>query len=270
MWLRDVFGTDKPVIGMIHMQAMPTDPKYQAELGIEHILESARNDLRALQDARFDGVLFCNEFAIPYTSDVQPITVATMSSIIGQLKSEITVPFGITVANNSMLAFDVALATGAAFVRGILHGAHAGVYGVSDVDPGAVERHRFAIGAGGIKTMTAIIPEGTQQIAERPIEKVVKTLSFNLAPDTILIYSDNPGSAIDKSLVETVKAHTDIPVLASNGVKAQTVAEILSVADGCIVGTGIKVDGNFYNPIDPERARALMDQARAARGEQPC
>ena len=115
--------------------------------------------------------------------------------------------------------------------------------------------------------MTAIIPAGTRQVAERPVEEVVRTLSFNLNPDTLLVYSDKPGSAVDEDLVRKVKASTDTPVLASNGVKASTVEEILSIADGCIVGTGIKVDGNFYNPIDPGRARELMVNARAARGE---
>lgn len=267
MWMKQVFDTDKPVIGMIHLQPMPTDPKYLPERGVEYVVRSARADLEALQNAGFDGVLFCNEFSIPYTRHVPSITVATMSSVIGQLKAEITVPFGVTVASDAKKGFDVAAATGASFVREVLHGAHAGVYGISDLDPGDVERHRYAVGCGGVKTMTAIIPEGTRQLAERSIEEVVKTLTFNLNPDTLLVYSDKPGSAVDEELVRRVKSCTDTPVLASNGVKANTVAEILSVADGCIVGTGIKVDGNFYNPIDPRRAQDLMDAARAARGD---
>lgn len=267
MWLKQVFGTDKPVIGMIHLQAMPTDPKYRPECGVEFVVESARADLDALQGAGFDGVLFCNEFSIPYTTKVPVVTAATMSYVIGRLAGELTVPFGITVANDAKIGFDVAAATGASFVRGILHGAHAGVYGLSSVDPGEVERHRHEVGCGDVKTMTAIIPEGTRQVAERSIEEVVKTLTFNLNPDTLLVYSDKPGSAVDEDLVRKVKACTNTPVLASNGVKAETVAEILSIADGCIVGTGIKVDGNFYNPIDPARASALMANARAARGD---
>jgi membrane complex biogenesis BtpA family protein len=267
MWMKHVLGTDKPVIGMIHLQPMPTDPKYRPDLGVKYVVESARADLHALQDARFDGVLFCNEFSIPYTRHVSTATVTTMSSVIGQLKAEIKVPFGVTVANDAEKGFDVAIATGASFVREVLHGAHAGVYGISDVDPGDIERHRYAVGCGDVKTMTAIIPEGTRQLAYRPIEEVVKTLTFNLNPDTLLIYSDKPGSAVDEDLVRMVKCHTDTPVFASNGVTVSTVAEILSIADGCIVGTGIKVDGDFYNPIDPLRARDLMANAHAARGE---
>lgn len=267
MWMKQVFGTNKPVIGMVHLQAMPTDPRYRAERGVEFVVQSALADLEALQGAGFDGVMFCNEFSIPYTRHVPVVTATTMAFVIGRMRSEISVPFGITVANDPKMGFDVAAATGASFVRGILHGAHAGVYGLSDVDPGDVERHRYEVGCGDVKTMTAIIPEGTRQVAERSVEEVVKTLSFNLGPDTLLVYSDKPGSAVDESLVRQVKSCTDAPVFASNGVRPDTVAEILSIADGCIVGTGIKVDGDFYNPIDPARASELMSNARLARGD---
>ena len=33
MWMKEVFGTDKPVIGVLHMHAMPTDPKYDPVTG---------------------------------------------------------------------------------------------------------------------------------------------------------------------------------------------------------------------------------------------
>ena len=57
----------------------------------------------------------------------------------------------------------------------------------------------------------------------------------------------------------------DTPVLANTGVKHDTVAEILSIADGCIVGSSLKVDGHTWNAIDPERARSFMAFAAEAR-----
>lgn len=266
MWMKDLFGTDKPVIGVLHMHAFPTDPKYNAEEGIQGALEAARKDLHAYQDGGIDGILFCNEYSIPYTSNVPDVTIACMARIIGELKSEIRVPIGVTVAADAMKGFDLAAAVQADFLRGGLHGSHAGVYGLSSVDPGAIERHRYAVGCGNVKTMTAVIPEGTAQVAERSLEEVVKTLTFNLNPDTLLIYSSNPGSSIDTSLVERVKKVTDTPVFASNGVKIETVKDILSVCDGAVVATGIKYDGKFYNPVDPQRVKDLMKNAKEQRG----
>ena len=44
-----------------------------------------------------------------------------------------------------------------------------------------------------------------------------------------------------------------------------TVAEVLRIADGCIVGSSLKVDGDTWNPVDPDRAQDFMDRVRAAR-----
>ena len=59
----------------------------------------------------------------------------------------------------------------------------------------------------------------------------------------------------------------DVPVLANTGVKHATVADVLKIADGCVVGSSLKVDGNTWNPVDPARARDFMDKARKARGD---
>ena len=251
MWMKEVFGTDKPVIGVLHMHAMPTDPKYDPVTGIEGVIEAARKDLHAYQDGGIDGILFCNEFSIPYTPNVRTVTVATMARVIGELKS----------------GFDLAAAVGASFIRSVLHGAAAGVYGISDVHPGELERHRAELGLMNCKTMTAIVPEGSRQIAERPLKEVAKTLAFNLNPDTILVYSDTPGSSIDVEQVKTIKEVTDTPVFASNGVKPETIEEILSVCDGAIVATSTKFDGKFYNQVDIERVKKLMEKATMARGD---
>ena len=65
MWMKDLFGTDKPVIGMMHLMALPTDPKYDPEGGIQKVLKRARVDLHAIQEGGIDGILFCNEYSIP-------------------------------------------------------------------------------------------------------------------------------------------------------------------------------------------------------------
>ena len=264
-WIKDLFGTEKPVIGVLHMHAMPTDPKYDHKAGIQGVLEAARKDLHAYQDGGIDGVLFCNEFSIPYIPDVHTVTVASMARVIGELRSEIKVPMGVTVAADAMKGFDLAAAVEADFIREVLPGASAGVYGISDIHPGELERHRAELDLMNCKTMTAVVPEGTRFLAPRPLEEVAKTLAFNLNPDVMLVYSTTPGTAIDVEQVETIKSVTDTPVFASNGVKAETVKDIFKVADGAVVATSTKVDGKFFNPVDVDRVRNLMANARSAR-----
>ena len=65
-WLSDVIGTEKAAIGVVHFKAFPSDPLYDAEGGLEAIVDAARKDLLALQNGGIDAVLFSNEFSFPY------------------------------------------------------------------------------------------------------------------------------------------------------------------------------------------------------------
>ena len=267
MNLKEVFKTDKPVIGMLHLMAMPTDPKYDKEGGLEKVIDRARRDLHALQEGGIDAVLFCNEFSIPYVDNVRVVTVASMARIIGELKGEIKVPFGVDVACDPYKAFDLAAATGAAFVRETLSGAYGGDYGVQSIKQGEVERHRVEVGCENVFTLATLVPEGARQIAPRPIEEVAKSLTFSINPGALLVYGVTAGSAIDDSMIAKAKKACDTPVFASNGVRAETVKDTLSIADGCVVGTWLKVDGKFYNEVDPQRVKELMKNAKEYRGD---
>jgi len=39
----------------------------------------------------------------------------------------------------------------------------------------------------------------------------------------------------------------------------------MRVADGCIIGSALKVDGHTWNAVDPDRAKDFMDRVRAIR-----
>src|SRR5215210_627812 len=124
-WLDDVFGVRKPIIAMCHLHAMPGDPDYDAEKGLGWVVEQARTDLHALQDGGVDAVMFSNEYSLPYLLKVEPITHVTMARVIGELKREITVPYGVNVLWDPIASIELAVATGATFVREIFTGLYA-------------------------------------------------------------------------------------------------------------------------------------------------
>ena len=89
---------------------------------------------------------------------------------------------------------------------------------------------------------------------------------FSSIPDAVLVSGQITGEAAALADLEAVKAVLpDTPVLANTGVRHATVAEVLRLADGCIVGSALKVDGQTWNPVDPDRAADFMARARAAR-----
>ena len=263
---RRVFGDTKPVIGMVHLGALPGSPLYDANAGLEGLLQAARADLRALQDAGFDAVMFGNENDRPYEFNVDTASTATMAAVIGALKSEITVPFGVNVLWDPRATIALAAATGAAFVREIFTGTYASDMGPWTPDAGAAMRYRNRLGCNAAMLYN-VSAEFADSLDRRPLPDRARSAVFSSIPDAVLVSGQITGEAAKLSEIEAVKAVlSNTPVLANTGVKHGTVADVLRIADGCIVGSSLKVDGDTWNPVDPERALDFMDRARAARG----
>jgi hypothetical protein len=93
-WIETLFGTDKPIIAMCHLNALPGDPHYDPQTGMAGVIEWARKDFLALQNGGVDAVMFSNEFSLPYLTKVEPVTVAAMARIIGELMARFASPLG--------------------------------------------------------------------------------------------------------------------------------------------------------------------------------
>ena len=85
-WINEMFNEKKAIIGMVHFKALPGDPGYDEVAGMQGIIDAARHDLLALQDGGIDGVVFTNEFSLPYPKGANFEMVAAMAYIIGALK----------------------------------------------------------------------------------------------------------------------------------------------------------------------------------------
>ncbi|MFN8830425.1 MAG: BtpA/SgcQ family protein [Labrys sp. (in: a-proteobacteria)] len=262
-----VFGDRKPVIAMVHFGALPGSPLHDAEGGLGALLEGARKDLAALQAAGFDAVMFGNENDRPYEFAVDTASTATMAYLIGQLRSEIRVPFGVNVLWDPKSTIALAAATGAAFVREIFTGTYASDMGPWTPDAGAALRYRDRLGRRDLAMLYNISAEFAQSLDTRSLPDRARSAVFSSIPDAILVSGAITGEAAALSDLEAVKrVLPTTPVLANTGVKHATVADVLRVADGCIVGSSLKVDGDTWKPVDPARAAEFMRLARAARG----
>ncbi|HCU57342.1 MAG TPA: SgcQ protein, partial [Anaerolineaceae bacterium] len=129
LWTEEILGTKKPIIAMCHLNPLPGDPGYDPKTGMKEVVEWARKDFLALQNGGVDSVMFSNEFSLPYLTAVEPVTVAAMGRVIGELMSEIRIPFGINVLWDPKRSLDLAVSTGAKFVREIFSGVYASDFG---------------------------------------------------------------------------------------------------------------------------------------------
>lgn len=261
-----IFGDTKPLIGMVHLGALPGAPLYDADVGLSGLVHAARADLLALQDAGFDAVMFGNENDRPYEFDADRATLATMAFVIGRLHDEIAVPFGVNVLWDPTSTVALAAATGAAFVREIFTGTYASDMGNWTPDAGAAMRYRNRLGAEGVAMFYNISAEFADSLDRRPLPDRARSAVFSSIPDAVLVSGAITGEAARMADLQAVKAALpDTPVLANTGVTHESVADVLEVADGCIVGSSLKINGNTWNPVDPDRARAFVASARARR-----
>ncbi|MEM1351313.1 MAG: BtpA/SgcQ family protein [Pseudomonadota bacterium] len=257
-----VFGDIKPVIGMVHLGALPGSPLYDPGLDL---VAAARADLHALQDAGFDAVMFGNENDRPYQFAVDTATTASMAHIIGQLKAEITVPFGVNVLWDPMSTVALGAATGADFVREIFTGSYASDMGPWTPDAGAAMRYRDRLGSSDMAMLYNVSAEFAHSLDQRPLPDRARSAVFSSIPDAVLVSGQITGEAAALTDLEAVKAVLpDTPVMANTGVTHNTVADVLRVADGCIVGSALKVDGDTWKAIDPDRARDFIARAKAS------
>lgn len=263
-----VFGEGrKPVIAMVHLGALPGAPLYDAEGGLPGLLEGARKDLVALQAAGVDAVMFGNENDRPYEFKVDTASTATMAYIIGELRKSITVPFGVNVLWDPMSSVALAAATGAAFVREIFTGTYASDMGPWTPDAGAAMRYRNRLGRGDLAMLYNVSAEFADSLDRRPLPDRARSAVFSSIPDAVLVSGQITGEAARMEDLEAVKrVLPTTPVLANTGVKHATVTEVFRIADGCVVGSALKVDGHTWNAVDADRAADFMARVRAARG----
>jgi membrane complex biogenesis BtpA family protein len=267
-WLNEVFQVKKPIIAMCHLQALPGDPEYQRDKGIGWVLDMARRELIALQNGGVDGVMFSNEFSLPYLTNVEPVTYTTMARIIGELKHDIKIPFGVNVLWDPKASIDLAVATDAIFVREIFTGVYASDFGVWNTNCGEVIRHQHHIGGQDIKLLFNIVPEAASYLGQRDVADIARSTVFNTKPDALCVSGLTAGAETDSSTLKKVKdAVPNTPVFANTGVSLANVKEQLAIADGTVTATTFKRDGVFENEIDQARVTAFMDVVRSVRKE---
>jgi membrane complex biogenesis BtpA family protein len=252
---------------MCHLRAMPGDPQYDRERGVPWVVETAKRELLSLQEGGVDAVMFSNEFSLPYLTRVEPVVTASMARVIGEIRSEIKVPFGVNVLWDPSASIDLAVATGALFVREIFTGVYASDFGLWDTRCGEVVRHQHAVGGEEVKLLFNIVPEAAAYLAARDPAEIARSTVFNGRPDALCVSGITAGVEASTDVLARVKeAVPDTVVFANTGVRLENVEQQLAVADGAIVGTTFKRDGQTWNDVDIDRVGRFMARVREIRG----
>src|SRR5947199_7444203 len=94
--LTSLFPKPKPVIGMIHVGALPGTPANTQSMA--ELVATAKHEARLYHDSGVDGIGIENMHDIPYLrGEVGPEIVAAMTLIGQVVKSESNLPVGIQI-----------------------------------------------------------------------------------------------------------------------------------------------------------------------------
>ena len=263
-----IFGAPRALIGVLHLPALPGTAR--AQLGPDAVVETVLAEARQYQAAGFQGLMIENMHDRPYLKGaVGPEVVAAMA-VVGREVRRTGLPLGVQVlagANREALA--VALACGAAFVRveGFVF-AHVADEGIIESTAGDLLRYRRAIGAEGVRVFADVKKKHSSHAltADVSLAETARAAEFFLA-DGVIVTGTTTGQPADPQEVKAVQEAVRIATLVGSGITAPNLAAY-AAADGFIVGSWVKRDGLWSNPLDSGRLQALVSAFRAlpARG----
>ncbi|MCI0549187.1 MAG: BtpA/SgcQ family protein [Candidatus Rokubacteria bacterium] len=266
--LAGILGVTKALIGMVHLLPLPGSPRWGGS--IAEVIERALADARALEAGGLHALLVENHGDVPFTPGrVDAATVAAMTAVIAEMRRSVGLPLGVNVLkNDAQSGLAIAAATGATFIRVNVHvGAVVADQGIIESDAHTTLRYRRLLGAD-VKIFADVQAKHGAPLAPVELEQEARDCVSRGLADALVVSGKATGEATPLEDVKRVRsAVPDVPLLVGSGVTPDSVAELLSVADGAIVGTFLKRDGRLGNPVDPDRVKLLVEAAHAVRAE---
>ena len=260
----------KPIIGMLHLPPLPGAPRFAASATIEHIREGMIRDADALASGGVDGLMLENFGDVPFFPGRVPAhTVAAMTALAGTVRERFPeLPLGINVLrNDGQSALAIAAGVGAHFIRvNVLCGARVADQGILQGIAHDLLRDRAHLRAQQVRIFADVDVKHSAPLAAPTAtsleSEVEDTLVRGLA-DALVVSGSGTGKTTDPAQVTRVKrAAGNAPVFIGSGVDEKTLSLYVQSADGFIVGTAFKRDGNPANPVDVDRVTRLVQSTR--------
>ena len=227
---------------------------------MQSILDAARRDAEALLSGGCDALLVENMGDVPYLKgSVPPETVAAMTLATTSVV-ELGATTGVQVlAAANREALGIAAASGARFIRveGFAY-AHVADEGWIDACAGPLLRARKALGCSVSIWADVQKKHAAHAVtADTSLEDLAHGTAFCKA-DVLVVTGTATGRPTAPDHVQAV-VKAGLPVAVGSGVTPDNAAELAGLARALIVGSALKQQGDWHNPVDPQRVEALRE-----------
>jgi len=266
--LADLFGVPKPVIGMVHLWPLPGAPGYTG-YGMQKIVDLALRDAEALVRGGVDGLVVENMWDLPYYvgNDVKPEAMTAQAVAAAEVVKSFSLPVGINVIHNGgTVCLSIAVAARARFIRVcILTGSR--LWDTGELDHGCAAdliRKRKELYAEDIHIFADVDKKHSVAFPGIDLATHIEWTQFYGA-DALIVSGRMTGSAPDLEKVREARRLATRPILIGSGSNRENIGAFLQYADGVLVGSSLKLDGDMHNPVDEKRVSEFMDAVRAVR-----
>lgn len=258
-----MFGKPCSLIGVIHLPPLPGAAGWDGNLN--RLVEQALSEAALYDETGFDALIVENTHDTPYLKgEVGAETTASMTVICHRLRQEFKKPLGVQVlAGANIEALAIAAACDFEFIRveGFVF-AHIGDEGLHDACAGKLIRHRFNIKADRVKIFADIKKKHSSNAITSDIS-IAETANMAeyFRADGVIVTGMKTGVEADLEEVRSVKEATSLPVLIGSGVTWDNLASYAACSDALIIGSSVKVDGQWQNKLDRERCKRIVAAA---------
>lgn len=264
--LQELFGTNKPVIGVVHLLPLPGSHRYAGDM--EAVFERAEQEAAALTSGGVHGIIIENFFDAPFTKGrVDTATACALSLVAKRVMGIANLPVGINVLrNDGLTAIAVAATSGAQFIRvNVYTGAMLTDQGIIEGQAHELLNYRRMLGADRkIRVLADVMVKHASPLTPfADIRLVAKDLVHRGMADGVIVSGTGTGSEPDMDDLAAVReALPTTPIFIGSGADKSNAAKLLGTADGVIVASSLKRQGLLENPVDVERVRSFVAATR--------
>jgi membrane complex biogenesis BtpA family protein len=258
--MTSLFSRDKPVVGVIHVGALPGTPR--SSQTVAELVASARGEAKIYRESGVDGIIIENMHDVPYLrGEVGPEIVAAMTAIGGEVKAECRLPVGVQIlAGANIEAMAVAHSAGLDFIRAEGYAyAHVADEGLIQASAARLLRYRRMIGAERVQVWTDVKKKHSAHAitADVSLGETAETVEF-MGADCVIVTGSATGSPPKIADVQEAKAHCRLPVFLGSGISESNIAEFCNEADGFIIGSSFKLEGLWFKTVDPSKVTRFI------------
>ena len=258
--MNSLFSRSKPVIGVIHVGALPGTPR--SSHTVAQLVTSAKEEAKLYRETGVHGVIVENMHDVPYLrGEVGPEIVAALTAICVEVKQECRLPVGVQIlAGANIEAMAVAHAAGLDFIRAEGYAyAHVADEGLIQASAAKLLRYRRMIGGERVQVWADVKKKHAAHAitADVSLGETAETVEF-MGADCVIVTGSATGKPPNVADVKEAKSHCRLPVFLGSGIDENNVAEFYEHADGFIVGSAFKVGGLWSNAVDAARVGTFM------------